>query len=204
MASCENPEHAALESELNDALEEALQMEERLAAYEAAGAGMGDGGGGGAAAAAKAAEEIAALTEQAATFEKERDTYEQDYLNKKDRVDELETQLEDKDQKTKELVSEAGLFGCRLLAMLVAVLVCIISQLSRCSGALMVVPVSIDVHARNRFDPRIVEGSLTPSTGWEMAARKSPVGYISYSALKSTTALRVRRTPVLLSNLLCV
>lgn len=106
MASCENPEHAALESELNDALEEALQMEERLAAYEAAGAGMGDGGGGGAAA-AKAAEEIAALTEQAVTLEKERDTYEQDYLNKKDRVDELETQLEDKDQKTKELVSEA-------------------------------------------------------------------------------------------------
>lgn len=106
MASCENPEHAALESELNDALEEALQMEERLAAYEAAGAGMGDGGSGGAAAVAKATEEIAALTEQAVTLEKERDTYEQDYLNKKDRVDELETQLEDKDQKTKELVSE--------------------------------------------------------------------------------------------------
>lgn len=106
MASCENPEHAALESELNDALEEALQMEERLAAYEAAGAGMGDGGGGGAAAAARATEEIAALAEQAAALEKERDTYEQDYLNKKDRVDELETQLEDKDQKTKELVSE--------------------------------------------------------------------------------------------------
>eukprot|EP00904_Undaria_pinnatifida_P003934 jgi/Undpi1/13541/HiC_scaffold_8.g03200.m1 len=104
MASCENPEHAALESELNDALEEALQMEERLAAYEAAGAGMGDGGGGGGGvAAAKAAEEIAALTEQAAILEKERDTYEQDYLNKKDRVDELENLLEDKDQKTKDL-----------------------------------------------------------------------------------------------------
>lgn len=106
MATCENPEHAALESELNDALEEALQMEERLAAYEAAGAGMGEGGGGGGgrAAAAKAMEELAALTEQAATLEKERDTYEQDYLNKKDRVNELETLLEDKDQKTKELV----------------------------------------------------------------------------------------------------
>lgn len=105
MASCDNPEHAALESELNDALEEALQMEERLAAYEAAGAGMdgalGVGGGG---ATAKALEEIAALTEQAGTLEKERDAYEQDYLNQKDRVDNLETQLEDKDQKTKELV----------------------------------------------------------------------------------------------------
>lgn len=115
MASCENPEHAALESELNDALEEALQMEERLAAYEAAGAGMGDGGGGGGGvAAAKAAEEIAALTEQAAILEKERDTYEQDYLNKKDRVDELENLLEDKDQKTKDLVS-----ACLLAAVLV-------------------------------------------------------------------------------------
>ena len=115
MASCENPEHAALESELNDALEEALQMEERLAAYEAAGAGMGDGGGGGGGvAAAKAAEDIAALTEQAAILEKERDTYEQDYLNKKDRVDELENLLEDKDQKTKDLVS-----ACLLAAVLV-------------------------------------------------------------------------------------
>lgn len=104
MASCDNPEHAALEGELNDALEEALQMEERLAAYEASGAGMGEGGSGGAGAAAKALEEIAALTERAAILEKERETYEQDYLNKKDRVNELETQLEDKDQNTKELV----------------------------------------------------------------------------------------------------
>lgn len=104
--ACENPEHAALESELNDALEEALQMEERLAAYEAAGAGADVDGGG--AAAAKALEEIAALTEQAATLEKERDAYEQDYLNQKDRVDNLETQLEDKDRKTKELVSGCG------------------------------------------------------------------------------------------------
>lgn len=103
MASCGNPEHAALESELNDALEEALQMEERLAAYEAAGAdGSGDG-----ARATKAIEEVAALTEQAATLEKERDTYEQDYLNKKDRVNELETLLEDKDRRSKELVSRA-------------------------------------------------------------------------------------------------
>lgn len=36
----------------------------------------------------------------------------------------------------------------------------------------MLVPVSIYVHARNRFDPSIGEGSLTPSTGWEMADRK--------------------------------
>ncbi|CAM9434193.1 unnamed protein product, partial [Ectocarpus sp. 13 AM-2016] len=99
--ACENPEHAALESELNDALEEALQMEERLAAYEAAGAGINIDGGG--AAAAKVLEEIAALTEQAGTLEKERDAYEQDYLNQKDRVDNLETQLEDKDRKAKEL-----------------------------------------------------------------------------------------------------
>ncbi|CAM9748610.1 unnamed protein product, partial [Scytosiphon promiscuus] len=104
MASCGNPEHAALESELNDALEEALQMEERLAAYEAAGAGaVGDLGGGGGGVAAKALEEITALTEQAGTLEKERDAYEQDYLNQKDRVDNLETQLEEKDQKTKDL-----------------------------------------------------------------------------------------------------
>eukprot|EP00903_Cladosiphon_okamuranus_P020140 g18493.t1 len=104
MASCDNPEHAALESELNDALEEALQMEERLAAYEAAGAGAGgDLGVGGGGAAARALEEIATLTEQAATLEKERDAYEQDYLNQKDRVDNLETQLEDKDLKAKEL-----------------------------------------------------------------------------------------------------
>lgn len=96
MASCNNLEHAALESELNDALEEALQMEERLAAYEMAGAGMGDAG-------AKAAN--LALQERAAILEKERDTYEQDYLNQKDRVNELEIQLEDNDQKTKELVS---------------------------------------------------------------------------------------------------
>ena len=137
MASCENPEHAALESELNYALEEALQMEERLAAYEAAGAGMGDGGGGGGMAAAKATEEITALTEQVATLEKERDTYEQDYLNKKDRVDELETQLEDKDQKTKELVSEGGLFGCRVLAVLVSVSTSILAVLVwRCAEAL--------------------------------------------------------------------
>lgn len=109
MASCDNPEHAALESELNDALEEALQMEERLAAYEAAGAGAGgDLGAGGGGAAARALEEIATLTEQAATLEKERDAYEQDYLNQKDRVDNLETQLEDKDQKAKELVRARG------------------------------------------------------------------------------------------------
>lgn len=104
MASCENPEHAALESELNDALEEALQMEERLAAYEAAGAGAGGDLGIGGGAAARALEEIAALTEQSGTLEKERDAYEQDYLNQKDRVDNLETQLEDRDQKAKELV----------------------------------------------------------------------------------------------------
>lgn len=104
MASCENPEHAALETELNDALEEALQMEERLAAYEAAGAGMSEGGGGGGSI-SRATQEIATLTEQAAVLEKERDAYEQDYLNKKDRVNALETQLEDKDHKTKELVS---------------------------------------------------------------------------------------------------
>lgn len=104
MASCGNPEHAALESELNDALEEALQMEERLAAYEAAGAGAVCDLGGGGGITAKALEEITALTEQAGTLEKERDAYEQDYLNQKDRVDNLETQLEEKDQKTKELV----------------------------------------------------------------------------------------------------
>lgn len=104
MASCDNPEHAALESELNDALEEALQMEERLAAYEAAGAGAGGDVGVGGGTSARALEEIATLTEQAATLEKERDAYEQDYLNQKDRVDNLETQLEDKDQKAKELV----------------------------------------------------------------------------------------------------
>lgn len=104
MASCENPEHAALESELNDALEEALQMEERLAAYEAAGAGVGGDLGVGGGAAARAVEEIATLTEQAGNLEKERDAYEQDYLNQKDRVDNLETQLEDKDKKTRELV----------------------------------------------------------------------------------------------------
>lgn len=104
MASCENPEHAALESELNDALEEAIALEERLAAYEAAGAGAGGDPSLSGGAVAKAMEEIAALTEQAGTLEKERDAYEQDYLNQKDRVDSLETQLEDKDQKTKELV----------------------------------------------------------------------------------------------------
>lgn len=108
MASCDNPEHAALESELNDALEEALQMEERLAAYEAAGAGAGGDLGVGGGTPARALEEIATLTEQAATLEKERDAYEQDYLNQKDRVDNLETQLEDKDQKAKELVRVCG------------------------------------------------------------------------------------------------
>ena len=100
--TCENPEHAALESELNDALEEALQMEERLAAYEAAGADNGAARG---VHAAKTMEDITVLTEQVANLEKERDGYEQDYLNQKDRVNELETQLEDKDHKTKDLVS---------------------------------------------------------------------------------------------------
>ncbi|CAM9156404.1 unnamed protein product [Ascophyllum nodosum] len=98
--TCENPEHAALESELNDALEEALQMEERLAAYEAAGADNGAARG---VHAAKTMEDITVLTEQVANLEKERDGYEQDYLNQKDRVNELETQLEDKDHKTKDL-----------------------------------------------------------------------------------------------------
>lgn len=112
MASCDNPEHGALESELNDALEEALQMEERLAAYEAAGAGLGEGGGGGGGGALdRATQEISTLTEQAAVLEKERDAYEQDYLNMKDRVNALETQLEDKDQKTKELVSSTSTYN---------------------------------------------------------------------------------------------
>ena len=102
--TCENPEHTALESELNDALEEALQMEERLAAYEAAGTDTRAARG---VHAAKAMEyiTIALLTEQVANFEKERDGYEQNYLNQKDRVHELETQLEDKNHKTKDLVS---------------------------------------------------------------------------------------------------
>lgn len=125
MATCNNPEHAALESELNDALEEALQMEERLAAYEMAGAaGIDETGGGGLGAAAKAAEEIAALQEQVGILEKERDAREQDYLTQKDRVNELETQLEDKEQKVKDLVSvEAVLllgFGvrrCRVISV---------------------------------------------------------------------------------------
>lgn len=103
MTSCDNPEHAALESELNDALEEALQMEERLAAYEAGGANTENLQGSGNTAAR--AEELAALAEQVGILEKERDAYEQDYLNQKDRVNELEKQIEDKDQKTKELVS---------------------------------------------------------------------------------------------------
>lgn len=114
MASCNNPEHAALESELNDALEEALQMEERLAAYEAAGMDDGGlvGGSGAAARLSRATEELTALQEQAATMEKERDSFEQDYLNQKDRVNELETQLEDKDQKTKEMVSCCPRYPC--------------------------------------------------------------------------------------------
>lgn len=132
--SCDNPEHAALEGELNDALEEALQMEERLAAYEAAGAD-GGGVGGGADAAAKAVEDLATLTEHAAILEKERDTYEQDYLNKKDRVNELETQLEDKDQQTKELVSRVG-FGapCIRRGVELASLVCCLASVALAGG----------------------------------------------------------------------
>lgn len=103
MTSCDNPEHAALESELNDALEEVLKMEERLAGYEAAGIGLDDLRGG--ASATTGAAELEALQEQAGILEKERDAYEQDYLNQKDRVNELETQLEDKDRKTKDLAS---------------------------------------------------------------------------------------------------
>lgn len=127
MASCNNPEHAALESELNDALEEALQMEERLAAYEMAGAaGIDETGGGGLGAAAKAAEEIAALQEQVGILEKERDAREQDYLTQKDRVNEVETQLEDKEQKVKDLVSvkavlvlDFGARGCRIINIII-------------------------------------------------------------------------------------
>lgn len=99
--TCNNPEHAALENELNDALEETLLLEERLAAYEAAGADTGTARG---AHAANALGEVMTLTDQISTLEKERDAYEQDFLNKKDRINELETQLEDKDQQTKDLV----------------------------------------------------------------------------------------------------
>lgn len=100
--TCNNPEHAALENELNDALEETLLLEERLAAYEAAGADTGTARG---AHASNTLGEVMSLTDQISTLEKERDAYEQDFLNKKDRINELETQLEDKDQQTKDLVS---------------------------------------------------------------------------------------------------
>lgn len=127
MASCDNPEHAALESELNDALEEALQMEERLAAYEASGAGMRGEEPLGAMAAAARAEEVAGLKEQAGILEKERDAYEQDYLNQKDRVNELETQIEDKDRKTKELVGLLHVTDCCWCPLLVSAACCVLA-----------------------------------------------------------------------------
>lgn len=109
MTTCDNPEHANLEAELNDALEEVLQMEERLAAYEASGVSLDDPQDD--VVAAARAEDLAALQERVGILEKERDAYEQDYLNQKDRVNELEAQIEDNDRKTKDLVSDGML--CR-------------------------------------------------------------------------------------------
>ncbi|CAM9957539.1 unnamed protein product, partial [Choristocarpus tenellus] len=95
MASCNNPDHAVLESELNDVLEEVLQLEDRIAAYEV----TGEPG----VAPELTQAETDTLVGQNVSLEKERDRYQQDYLTQKDRVNELETQLDDRNEKLKEL-----------------------------------------------------------------------------------------------------
>ncbi len=97
--SCNFPEHAQLEAELNETLDHAVQLEEELAeaqlqvshataAAEVAGEAT--------------ASEVEAMRREMESMSKERDRYRDDYMTHRDRVTDIEAQLEDMDRKLKD------------------------------------------------------------------------------------------------------
>lgn len=91
--SCSNPEHAELESELEQALDDVMRLEEELAESHKTGKSGH----------VATAAEIAALVREHDKVAKERDRFRDDALTQKGRVKDLEAQLEDKDVRLKEL-----------------------------------------------------------------------------------------------------
>ncbi len=97
--SCNIPEHAQLEAELNETLDHAVQLEEELAEAQLQVSH--------ATAAAEVAgeatvSEVEAMRREMESMSKERDRYRDDYMTHRDRVTDIEAQLEDMDRKLKD------------------------------------------------------------------------------------------------------
>ncbi len=97
--SCNIPEHAQLDAELNETLEHAVQLEEELAeaqlqvSHATAVAEM---------AGEATSSEVEAMRNEIENVMRERDRYRDDYMTHKGRVTDMEAQLEDMDRKLKE------------------------------------------------------------------------------------------------------
>ncbi len=97
--SCNVPEHAQLEAELNETLEHAVQLEEELAEAQlqvSHATAVAEVAG------EATASEVEATRREMEDMIKERDHYRDDYMTHKGRVTDMEAQLEDMDRKLKD------------------------------------------------------------------------------------------------------
>jgi chromosome segregation ATPase len=92
--SCDNPDHAELEAELETALDDVMRLEEELQASQRKG---------GKSQSFATAAEAAALVEANDKLVKEKERYREDALTQKGRVRDLEAEVEQKDVSVKEL-----------------------------------------------------------------------------------------------------
>ncbi len=97
--SCNIPEHAQLEEELNETLDHAVQLEEELAEAQLQ---VSNATAAAEVAGEATASEVEAMRRGMESMSRERDRYRDDYMTHRDRVTDIEAQLEDMDHKLKD------------------------------------------------------------------------------------------------------
>ncbi len=97
--SCNIPEHAQLEEELNETLDHAVQLEEELAEAQLQ---VSNATAAAEVAGEATASEVEAMRREMESMSRERDRYRDDYMTHRDRVTDIEAQLEDMDHKLKD------------------------------------------------------------------------------------------------------